>query len=161
MKRQVACVEVLRMYQLPHIVNCILKRAHDEGMPITQMKLQKLLYLLYADYLKNNNAVLFSERFEPWKYGPVLSDVYSAFSKFGSSPIRKYLIDSDGEYAMVSLSQNRDLKESLDRVWEKFSCYTGIELSKITHRPQGAWMKAVAQCSSVISDQDILHEVLA
>ncbi len=149
------------MYQLPHIANCILKRAHDEGMPITQMKLQKLMYLLYADYLQNNNAVLFPERFEPWKYGPVLSDVYNAFRKYGSSPIRKYLIDSDGDYAMVSLSQNQELKRSLDRVWELFAGYTGIELSEITHRADGAWMKAVAQCSSVLSDQDIIREKLA
>ena len=51
--------------------NTILKRARNDGIDITPMKLQKMIYIVYKEYLKQTGRSLFPERFEVWKYGPV------------------------------------------------------------------------------------------
>ena len=48
------------------ISNNILSIAYKENIKITPMKLQKLLYFVYRDYLKETNEPLFSERLEVW-----------------------------------------------------------------------------------------------
>ena len=60
-----------------HVGNSILMRAFIENIDITPMKLQKLIYFTYQMYLKETDIPLFDERFETWKYGPVISSVYN------------------------------------------------------------------------------------
>ena len=56
-----------------NISNNLLQRAFTDKISISPMKLQKLLYFTYKHYLKSTNGIpLFAERFEVWKYGPVL-----------------------------------------------------------------------------------------
>ena len=147
------------MYSLTHVTNSVLKRANDTGADVTPMKLQKLLYFLYKAYLKQTNGdPLFSERFQPWKYGPVLSDVYYAFNDYRANFIKRYYPDADGISRYVTDAGDPVFRLCLADTWRKYSDYSGIDLSIMTHRDDSAWTKAISRGSFVLFDEDILHE---
>ncbi|MGI6184378.1 MAG: Panacea domain-containing protein [Candidatus Fimadaptatus sp.] len=147
------------MYQLAHVANTILYRAKNEGISISPMKLQKLIYFLYAEYLRQEGRPLFAERFEVWRYGPVLDDVYQAFKEYRANSIRGYMVDVNGRYKIIDVNSDPCFKHCFDNVWYFYAHKTGIELSEITHQKSGAWYKALSKNQDFLNDQDILNEV--
>ena len=77
------------------IANTILRLSFNENISITPMKLQRLLYLIYKDYLIRMNQSLFSERFEAQNYGPSLSVIHSNFGQYYGNPITHYYKTND------------------------------------------------------------------
>ncbi len=55
--------------------------------PITNLKLQKFLYYMQGANMVMNNAPLFDNSIEAWKYGPVVPDVYYWYNDNLGSPI--------------------------------------------------------------------------
>ncbi len=141
------------------IANTILFKAFQESIPITPMKLQKLIYLVYREYLKKTKNPLFSERFEAWQYGPVLSRVYSQFKKYKSSSIKDYCpVDEKGTVLVYSLKDKTTFSDIFDDIWCKYKDIGAIELSSKTHQPDSAWSKAVNDHKFILSDEDIMGE---
>ncbi len=138
--------------------NSILDRAQQENKDITPMKLQKLIYCLYKEYYKSTGHPLFDERFEPWKYGPVLRSVYGAFKKYGPNAIKGFFTSSDGNIYVVSQSSSPKFKDAFEKVWRLYSDYDGIVLSAFTHQSNSAWRKAIDQRKAYLSDSDIASE---
>jgi uncharacterized phage-associated protein len=71
-----------------YAANNFIVQASECGVNMSHLKLQKLLYILYAGFLARSGNPLFSNRFVAWKYGPVITDLYDAFSSYGRGPIR-------------------------------------------------------------------------
>ena len=69
------------------VADWILNEAEKQGIPITHMKLQKLLYYAQAYFLGMTGKPLFHNSISAWKHGPVVPDVYHSFNKFGKSVI--------------------------------------------------------------------------
>ena len=78
-----------------NVANNFLERSFEEKVNISPMKLQKLVYILYKEYLKETGYKLFSEKFEAWKYGPVLPNLYNEFKNFKANPITSYALNSN------------------------------------------------------------------
>lgn len=141
------------------VCNTILLKAFTEKIPVTPMKLQKLLYFTYREYLrKNNGHPLFSEQFEAWPYGPVLSSIYDEFKSFHGDPITKFAKNADGSVTIVSEQNAFDVIGAINSVWEKFKQFTGIQLSQITHQDGSAWRKAMDCGALFLKDEDIIGE---
>jgi uncharacterized phage-associated protein len=122
------------------------------------MKMQKMLYFLYRDYLQETGLSLFSERFSAWKYGPVLESVYYTYKQYGASGITTYggqpayLLKEDGDLTLTS---------HIDSIWTDSRPYTGIGLSKLTHKPESAWYKAWMINSPFLLDEDIKNDTVS
>ena len=139
------------------IAKYILLKAAEEGEPITQLKLQKLVYLSYVRSLING-LKLFDEPIEAWPNGPVVPSLYQALKSYGYNPIGQ-------EYYMgVSQTIEDDLKEALPFLNEAFEEYvpkSAFELVALTHN-DGAWSKiregkqVTESSNDVISDDLIL-----
>lgn len=140
------------------LVNTLLKRAFDERVTITPMKLQKLIYFIYREYLQQTGRPLISEKFECWQYGPVLSGLYTEFRSFGAQPITKFAKNANGGASFLNLDMDYDIKQSFETIWEKYKYRTGIELSEITHRPNSAWYKAFQKNQEYLKDDDIIND---
>jgi uncharacterized phage-associated protein len=139
-----------------NVANNFIKRAIEEKESLSPMKLQKLLYFLYAVFYTKTGLQLFSERFATWKYGPVIDTVYQKFRDFGSSSINKYCMN-DG--IITSVNEEHDIfRQLIDMVWCKFKEKSGIELSKITHEEWTAWYKAYVEHEPFLNDSDILKD---
>lgn len=142
-----------------NVGNSILSRAFAENIDITPMKLQKLIYFVYRDYLKETNKRLFKEKFEAWRYGPVLPSVYQELKKYGSNSIKNYATEDDGKTVYtVDEDSTPTFKRIINNVWEEGKRFNGIYLSSLTCSSGSAWRKAVAQKKSHLSNDDIQKE---
>lgn len=139
------------------IANTILMLAFEDDVQVTPMKLQKLIYFVYKDFLQTTEHKLFNEEFETWKYGPVLSSVYYEFSSFGANPITKFARDANGNVGIIDLKSDSDVTTSILKIWEMYNKYSGIELSKLTHI-KSAWSKAKENENRTLKDEDIANE---
>ena len=122
------------------------------------MKLQKLIYILYKEYLKRTGLKLFTENFEVWQYGPVLPNVYSEFKSYRANPIKSYALNADTSVTKVNIVQGTHFEEIFDRVWNLYKRFSGMALSNFTHREGGAWDKAKNNNNYVLNDRDIFME---
>lgn len=137
------------------VCNNVLRRAFDENIPVSPMKLQKLLYFISCEYAKNTGIDLLSEDFGVWQYGPVLPTVYDEFKSFRSEPITKYATDANGTAYAIDENSAPNLKVAINRIWQAFKCYDGITLSRITHKDGSGWSVAFSQDRSKITTDDM------
>jgi len=140
------------------LVNSILIRSFEEKEPITPMKLQKLVYFVYREYLRESGKPPFTELFETWKYGPVLPSVYDEFNSFGSSPITKFARDAKGTVFTIDDKKSPIMAKCINKVWEKYKRCSGIELSKLTHLDGSAWSNAFEKGAKTLDIEDICNE---
>lgn len=69
------------------IANNIIKKSNDNGIRISNLKLQKMLYFAQGESYRENNEPLFSSELQAWQHGPVSPIVYSEYCFYGASPI--------------------------------------------------------------------------
>lgn len=152
-------------YPATTIANEFLRHAAEDGESITHMKLQKLVYLAHGFYLAiSGGDPLIKEKIRAWKYGPVINEMYAAFSKYGGEPVQKpyktYAVQ-DGKIGFVAAGLDDDDEDELanavvHRVWSVYGNRSAIELSAMTHRPGSPYRTAVSQGRRVIPRQIIL-----
>ena len=105
----------------------------EQRRSLTSLKLQKLLYLAQGWSYVWDNRPLFHDEFEAWQYGPVNAEVYNYFKRFGRNEIP--------EYEGLNSRMDKDSRETLDAVWDKYCSYSAFELVELTHR-QEPWKNA-------------------
>ena len=136
------------------VANSFIMKAFDEKKSITHMKLQKLLYMVYACYLARFREPLFSDRFEAWQYGPVICNVYNEFKEYGSKNIDTPHVSADGQiYYAIEADQ---FGECMGLVWSQYKDHSGPELSRITHADGTAWSKKLL--GQLLDDKDIVDD---
>lgn len=126
-----------------HVANSILRRAFRDGVPVTPMKLQKLLFFVACLYQRNTGMILFTEPFQPWKYGPVCVAVHDEFRAFNGRPITRYAQDAAGVSYCIDEDSSPSLRKALNLVWENMKTISAVDLSRVAIRPGSAWSKAV------------------
>lgn len=132
-------IELLNLYtedemaKALNIANYFIEIANrvDEN-DLTNLKLQKILYFAQRDHFRNTQSVLFEDKIEAWKYGPVVPDVYHRYKYCGNFPITLADIPQD-------MSEEIPEKDFLDGIWIKYGIYSANKLVQITHAPGTAW----------------------
>lgn len=137
------------------VANTILDMAAKRNIPdMTPMKLQKLVFLAHALYVKGHHRdKLFSDPIEKWQYGPVISEIYREFRGFGSNPISGYATNADGTVDIIP-TQRTDIYDHLANVLDIFGSIVAWKLSELTHLTGTAWEIAK---SPIISDEDVAN----
>jgi uncharacterized phage-associated protein len=127
------------------------------GWQVTNLKLQKLLYLAQMIHMgENDGARLFNGEFEAWDYGPVEPSLYHDVKMFGGRPIQDIFF---GTKRIQSGTEFDVLKGVCNVLLPK----SPAELVSITHWPKGAWAKRyVSGVRGIkIPDEDVLNEYRA
>ncbi|CAM4346026.1 Uncharacterized phage-associated protein [Pedobacter westerhofensis] len=144
------------------IANELIKLSLSEEIPVTPMKLQKMLYLANGIAYKRKGQKLIDERFEAWDYGPVIESVYHEFKEYRGDtiPQPKNVPVFVGGKTLVNSSAINVNDEDLSIIreaWDNAKNLDGLTLSKWSHNQNSPWDKAFhAQPKSVyISDDDI------
>ena len=86
------------------VANLFLSWANRDGDLITNLKMQKLLYYAQAWHLVYFKKPLFCDSIKAWSFGPIATDAYYAFKKFGYSPIQHKETGSEKEKFSNSLA---------------------------------------------------------
>lgn len=72
------------------VADMIITEAQNANMPVSNLKLQKVMYYLNVVHLLQFNSPLITDaKFEKWDYGPVIHSVYSEYSNNGAQSITK------------------------------------------------------------------------
>jgi uncharacterized phage-associated protein len=109
--------------------------AGDEPDPLTNLRLQKLLYYAQAWSLIIRESELFPEDLEAWRHGPVVPAVYRTFPDGQGA---KYITP---EIFETVPNLHPMIAEFVERVWESYKQHSALQLSKMTHE-ESPWRKA-------------------
>jgi uncharacterized phage-associated protein len=114
----------------------LLKEAEIAGLSLSNLQLQKLLYLAHGVHLARYGRPLINERFQAWRYGPVNENLYHQLKYFGASPVPPdHPVVADLEH----FSCDDDARRSIADVVAAFGNLTAQKLVAITHDPSGPW----------------------
>ena len=101
--------------------------SNQENKPITNKKLQKLVYYAQAWHLVLTDKKLFNEPIEAWVHGPAIRSLYLNYKAFGFSPIKEKIEDG----ALNNISEKT--KKFLDEVWKLYGGFDARYLEMLTH----------------------------
>lgn len=118
-------------YSAMDIAGYFLVRGLDNNYQLSNLQVQKILYYIQRDFLKNDNRALFSDDFEAWQFGPVIRKVYNNFCGFGAMSIY-YIPDQIPELSSLE-------KKKIDKIVDEKRCLPAWELVKDTHKKNKAW----------------------
>lgn len=95
-------------------------------------KLQKILYFLYLDYLKQYGKKLFEDEFEAWVYGPVVRKIFNHMKDNGCI---FSLIEEWNTYELTEIKELDDegIKNFIDEDIKKYLSLSSIELVEKSH----------------------------
>lgn len=114
------------------VADYLLSAARARGEPLSNLKLQKLLYYSQAWYLALEDRPLFAEDFEAWVHGPVLPSQYHRFRAAAWMPIAEPVDEP---------TLPGEVKRFLDQILDVFGSETAIALELMTHRER-PWVEA-------------------
>lgn len=140
-------------YTAKSIANVFISLGQRDGTPVSNMKLQKLLYFAHALYLSATGRPLIGESPEAWQYGPVYSSVYHEFKNCGSAPITTLamsMLPDRFEWAVAPPVDQTTLS-FLESVWKTYGPLNAVALSALSHVPDGPWARVRRESYGSIS----------
>lgn len=100
------------MYSAEQVAQYIINKCSVEEKPISNLKLQKLLYFVWIEYRKRTGKKLFGDKIYAWQFGPVVPEVYYDYCAYGGMDIdRRYdssaigITEADAEVLNASLAE--------------------------------------------------------
>ena len=129
------------MYTATAIANFFIEKGKLEGKPVDQMKVQKLVYFAHGWFLAITGKPLINETIEAWRFGPVIPSLYHSLKYSGNLPITKSIEVSQFDNSTIADDANTELQAYLNRIWNLYSPFTGIQLSNMTHEEGTPWAK--------------------
>ena len=76
-------------YTASDIARYIVSYCFRKRKPVSNLKLQKMLYYMWIEYYKKTKKSLFNDDICAWQFGPVIPDIYYAFCVYAGRPITK------------------------------------------------------------------------
>lgn len=132
-------------FEAKAFANLLLEWCERDRIPVTPMKLQKLIYFCHADYLKQFSIDLIKQNFEAWEYGPVIPSIYSEFKREKDQPIKRMAeifdpISAKRYVARCVLSPSEE--ESVGDLYSFYKNLSAGQLSDLSHEHGGPWRQA-------------------
>ncbi len=117
------------MYTALDLAKYIVSKCIKENNPISNLQLQKILYYIQREFLKNGRPA-FVDDIEAWQFGPVVPIVYYYYCGYGAMAILNlsdgYIVES-GDALII------------DRVVEEKRNLNPWDMVSDTHKSNGAW----------------------
>lgn len=121
-------------YSALTIANTFIELAEREARSVTNMKLQKLVYIAHGYYLAYRaGEPLIAEDVKAWQWGPVIPELYDALKQYGAGRVTELI----GNRNAVAETENPH--KLIANVWSAYKKFTGFQLSTITHREGSPW----------------------
>lgn len=116
-------------YSAKDIAKHIISYCHEKKRPISNLKLQKILYYVWIDYYKETKKELFLDDICAWQLGPVVTNVYYEFCTYAGTPIpNKYYINLDSKDKLI-----------INKILDKYIDLPASTLVNKTHQRGMPW----------------------
>ena len=136
------------MYDALTVAEYVIYKCNEKDYIISNLKLQKILYFIQAEFLVYTNNPCFKEKIEAWDFGPVVPEVYQAFKIYGSAHI-------PGLTNINNINIAASDATLIDEIVSECSNYSASELVEITHN-QMPWLDAYKKyCNNEITTESI------
>lgn len=130
-------------YSALEVAKYVINHEHSKDRPITNLRLQKLLYFVQAKILVETGEPCFEDEMQAWDFGPVVPPVYHNYKFFGAWNLMN-------ENA-PKISEETRINDML----EKCAAFSTSQLVEITHT-QKPWKDAYEKGrGTVISNESI------
>ena len=103
----------------------IIKKASESGLEITQMQLQKLLFLVELESFKRYDKSIIDDDFTSFEHGPIIKSIYPYVSEKGSLPLNPFV-----DNIFITNEENKEL---IDFIIDKYAKYSASYLRNYTH----------------------------
>lgn len=139
----------------PGVANQFLPLARVAGHAVTNMHLQKLVYIAHGWNLAIRNEPLTNDDPEAWDYGPVYPDLYRSLSRYGSNNVNDaikyvdYMPYPDVNQEVIA-DLNQEERDIINAVWHSYGRFHAFQLSALTHVESSPWTIAYAQGRNTI-----------
>lgn len=143
----------MKALDIANYIVCYAAENYSEK-PLTHLKLQKILYYVTTEFLKQNLEIetLYPEKVEKWQFGPVISVVYNEFKTYGGKPITSpaseiIFSEDDLDFEIKDFdaasfeTENESLVALAKKVIEKLIIKDAFTLVDMTHKEK-AWLDA-------------------
>jgi uncharacterized phage-associated protein len=121
-------------YDAKAIANVFYKLARSEGKYLTNMQLQKLVYIAHGFNLAVLGEPLFSDSVHAWEYGPVIPSLYEELKSYGAEEVKRRLLTKT-----PPVKPDDPEMKVIRAVWNSYGRYSGLQLSAITHVEGTPW----------------------
>ena len=122
-------------YSPEAVANAFLGLARAEEKQLTNMQVQKLVFLAQGYSLAILGRCLYENNIHAWQWGPVIPRLYKALQAYGSGVVRDQLKADD------EVPSTCEEYEVIQGVWGGYGEYSGGQLSALTHKPGSPWEK--------------------
>jgi uncharacterized phage-associated protein len=109
------------------VASYLLMTANDLEVPLSNLKLQKMLYYAQGWHLAVNGSALFPDSIEAWIHGPVVPSVYQVYKNHGFGPLT-----ADTKPPHLA----KETKEFLGTLFRYYIKFSPHELELATHREE-------------------------
>lgn len=114
------------------IADWFIVRSREVGDPITNLKLQKLVYYAQAWYVALYDKPLVRDEFQAWLHGPVSPRLYHRFKAARWRPIEDEITEPE---------LPPEVKEHLEEIMEQYGGFSAWDLERLTHT-ETPWIEA-------------------
>ncbi|MCU7943990.1 MAG: Panacea domain-containing protein [Candidatus Thiodiazotropha sp.] len=147
------------------VANYILDYADENGISVTNLGLQKIIYFCHVWYLVSTNRPLIKQNFEAWEFGPVLPYLYRFFNEFGDTKITARATKLDhktGNRVIARINIGKAEESLLESIVSFYSRLSVTQLVEQSHVSGGPWHEVWYHETKVnpgmqIRNQDILN----
>ena len=137
------------MYDALDVAAYIVHYCKQKKWPISNLKLQKILYFVQAQFLVARGEPCFYNGIEAWDFGPVVPEVYHEYKIFGSSNI----IQPNNKIFSRNISE--DDRNLIEIVVSECNDFSASQLIEITHN-QSPWVEAYQEhMNNIITNEAI------
>ena len=136
------------------IADEILGLATADTIGLTPMQLLKLVYISHGWMLGLYSVPLISDRVEAWKYGPVIPKLYHSIKEFRDGPVLTDIRRNHGGRELADVEN-----DLLKQVYSIYGRFSGIALSRMTHRQGTPWHRVYRDgIGAIVIPNDIIDE---
>lgn len=126
--------------------------ANDRPHEVTNMKLQKLVYIAHGYYLGLTDHPLINNDIHAFEWGPVIPVLYKNLKAYGANKIQN-LIATEDSGPTDALS-----KAVIERVWKDYGQADGLALSRLTHKPNTPWSDTWTISKHGVIENDLIRD---
>lgn len=139
------------MYKGIDVANYIIGYTNSLNNPVTNLKLQQILYFIQGYSYRILDKAFILDDFEAWPYGPVVRDICIEFSRFGSLLITDFY---NSNYENIYF-EDRD-KNFLDQIIKELNKFSVYKLVSASHAKNSPWdIKYEKDKPNIINKDDI------
>jgi uncharacterized phage-associated protein len=150
-------------YDVRGVANFVLDLAESEGLALSNLSINKIVFFLHAYFLVQFGRPLVSAKVEAWNYGPVFRELYREFKSFGEQPItgRAYHISpEDGDRKLCTYDFSDDERSVLQQTARKYIHLSPRALVAMSHEKDGPWDQVWNHVTLANASMSISNEII-